>query len=166
MWRIWTKTSKISFFVFLILTLMYFFHVHVGERHHERHHVQPTADQQWEDLIELGSPVHCFISRSQCAEFHHQLGRWPGSQRHPAPLQVRKWPYVLTVQSTTSGHTAKTFFCANLTKTVLPSFDLCLSLHLVLWSLKMLTDVVCFSTCRCEMYFGLQSVLLRLIHDL
>ena len=63
--------------------------VPVGERHHEGHHVQSAADQQWKDLTELGKTVHPLIPRSQCAEFHNKLGRRPGTQRHPPPLQVR-----------------------------------------------------------------------------
>lgn len=87
----WNQNKQNFMFCFSFFNiLIYFSYIHVGERHHERHHVQPTADQQWEDLIELGSPVHHLISRSQCAELHHQLGRWPGSQRHSTPLQVRK----------------------------------------------------------------------------
>lgn len=66
------------------------FSIHVGERHHEGYHVKLAADQQWEDLTELGTPVHPLIPRSQCAELYHQLGWWPGSQQHPTPLQVRR----------------------------------------------------------------------------
>lgn len=59
-----------------------------GEGHHERHHVQPAADQQREDPAELGAAVHALVPRGQRAQLHHQLGRRPGVQRRPAPLQV------------------------------------------------------------------------------
>lgn len=65
-----------------------FYLVPEGERHHERCHGQPTADEQWEDLTELGTSVHASVPWGQRAELHHELGWWFGTQQYPAPLQV------------------------------------------------------------------------------